>query len=367
VTRAQAKLQRWIDLIAVLLTHKYGMTFEQLRTEVPGYAGAAKRESVARTFERDKDELRALGVPIETLAPAEDDEGGQQRYRVEPRELYLPYLMIAGGGARSSARARDDARRLRPGYRSVPSLSFEPDEYTALAHGAERAAALDDVTVAHDAIGALRKLAFDLPIDSALSVAPETSLTPNEPATAQRLRPLGEALLRLKRVSFTYHSMARNVTQQRTVEPYGLFFLSRHWYLAARDVESGTLRNFRVSRMSEIGVNSKQPQSHDYTIPGDFRLSDHAVDRRAWEIGDGDAREMIVEFRGDSGATAAAVKLGRAGSAPRVRAFSVRRMDTFCRWLLSFAGEAVPVSPPELVDEFRALVRATLAAYGAPS
>lgn len=366
MTRAQAKLQRWIDLIAVLLTHRYGVTFDRLCREVPGYAHGGKQESVARTFERDKDELRALGVPIETLGPTAEEDG-HQRYRVDPREMYLPYLTIAAARTSAAARNREDARRLRAGYRSVPSLSFEPDEYGALVGGAKRAAALDDATIASDAMAALRKLAFDLPIGSVVAEATDTLLTRNEPATAERLRPLGEALVRVKRVTFTYHSMTRDVTSQRTAEPYGLAFLSNHWYLAARDVESGELRNFRVSRMSEIAVNTKQPQSRDYTIPNEFRLSEHAVDRKAWEIGDAEAREMVVEFKGNSGATAAALKLGRpAANGARYRAFSVRRLDTFCRWILSFAGEAVPVAPQMLVDEYRALAHATLSIYPEP-
>lgn len=365
MTRAQAKVQRWIDLIAVLLTHRYGVTFEQLRVEVPGYGGGAKRESVARTFERDKDELRAFGVPIETLEPNEDDDG-HQRYRIDAREMYLPYLVVAAGSAAARGRPDADARRLRAGYRSVPALSFDPDEYGALVQGAKRAAAIEDLTIARDAMAALRKLAFDFPIDSVVSEPTDTVLALGEPATADRLRPLGHALLRLKRVSFTYHSMTRNVTSRRSAEPYGLFFLSNHWYLAARDVESGTVRNFRVSRMTGVDVNAKEPQSRDYTIPNDFRLREHAVDRKAWEIGDGDAREMVVEFSGSSGAAMAALKLGRPGAGPRMRSFSVRRLDAFCRWILSFGGDAAPVSPPELVAEYRSLAGATLSVYSKP-
>ncbi|MGQ0643403.1 MAG: helix-turn-helix transcriptional regulator [Gemmatimonadaceae bacterium] len=363
MTRAQAKLQRWIDLIAVLLTHRYGVTFERLRTDVPGYATGGKRESVARTFERDKDELRALGIPIETLEPTVEEEG-HQRYRIDPREVYLPYLFVAGGMLGSQ---RTDVRRMRAGYRSVPSLSFEPNEYAALVNGAKRAGELDDLTITGDATAALRKLAFDMPVDSVLGSTTETVLVRNEPATADRLRPLGNALLRLKRVTFTYRSMTSDVTSQRTAEPYGLFFLSNHWYLAARDIATDQLRNFRVSRMSDVAVNVKQPQSKDFTIRNEFRLAAHAVDRKAWEIGDGDATDMVVEFRGNSGPTVAALRLGSPGNGPRLRVFSVRRRDAFCRWILSFAGEAVPLSPPELVQEYHALVRAAFDVYAEPT
>jgi hypothetical protein len=72
-----------------------------------------------------------------------------------------------------------------------------------------------------------------------------------------------------------------------------------------------------------------------------------------------------VDFTGSSGATKAAARLGVAveGSADR-RKFRVRRMDSFARWLFSFGGEAVPVSPEALVAEFRVLVESTHAVYG---
>ena len=103
------------------------------------------------------------------------------------------------------------------------------------------------------------------------------------------LRELGKAMLRLKRVTFDYHTMGRDATAARTVEPFGLFFQSGHWYLAGRDVEKDAVRNFRVGRISDLRPNAKAPQSADFTIPRAFRLSSHARSRKAWELGDGDA------------------------------------------------------------------------------
>jgi hypothetical protein len=60
----------------------------------------------------------------------------------------------------------------------------------------------------------------------------------------------------------------------------------------------------------------------------------------------------------------AAAALGRPDDAsPALRRFDVRRADSFARWLLAFAGEALPVSPPSLVDEYRALAERTRALY----
>ena len=113
-------------------------------------------------------------------------------------------------------------------------------------------------------------------------------------------------------------------------------------------------------------MNGRRPGSPDYEIPPGFRLAEHARSRQAWELGDGDAVEAVVELRRGGGAAAAAARLGEpVAGHPDRRRFRVRRRDAFARWLLSFAGDLVPVSPAEIVDDYRALVRETLAHHAA--
>ena len=75
------------------------------------------------------------------------------------------------------------------------------------------------------------------------------------------LAALQATIRRRKLVAFTYHAMSSDRTEALEVEPYGLFFISAHWYLAARDREREELRNFRLSRMSAVKVNSARSQS----------------------------------------------------------------------------------------------------------
>ena len=354
---ADVKLQRWIDLLAALLTHRYGRNFAELRRDVPAYAAAARTTSDAsllRMFERDKDELRAAGIPIETRGGSGDEE---TRYYVDARELYLPFIALAGPTARR-------ARGVRAGYRSVPTLSFEPDELHAVLRAVERARELGDAHLTSQCDSARRKLTLDLP-DLAPARGDEGAIVvPRRDGNAASLRELGGAMLRSKRVRFAYHAIGSDATTARTVEPYGLFLQSGHWYLVGRDVAKDAVRNFRVARITDVRANTSKPQSVDYTIPRTFRLAAHAGSRKAWELGDGDAEEAVVEFRGAIGAVKAAMKLGAPTvGAPRRRRFQVRRIDVFARWLLSFAGDAVPVAPAQLVDAYTAIVAQTLRVY----
>lgn len=354
---SSVKLQRWIDLVATLLSHRYGVTAEQLRQRVPGYGSGATKASVDRAFERDKDELCAFGIPIEEIMSAADDE---HRYVIDAREMYLPFLTLA------SAKRTTPRSVPKAGYRALATLAFEPDEMSVVLRGCDVARILGDPALTADIDSAVRKLTFDLVLAPALHDADRPHLRIDDEARhADALRTIGDSLLRHKRVTFSYRTIGRgDAIEPRTVEPYGLFFHHGRWYLAARDTGKGDVRNFRVSRMTNIAANEAKRQTPDFRVPSTFRLAEHAQAREPWEVGDGAAEEMIVEFRGESGAAHAAEQLGSAvAEEPRRRAFLVRRRDAFIRWMLSFAGEIVPVAPPSLTDEYRETVRRTLALY----
>jgi predicted DNA-binding transcriptional regulator YafY len=269
------------------------------------------------------------------------------------------------------------------GYRALQTLAFEPDELDAIIEAAARVRALGDTTLAHEAEAAIRKLALDLPLgavlDDAASPAPaladaapvsftrmvRTTIVPPkrqpDPSVFDRL---SDALARRKIASFDYFAMERGERSRRTVEPYGLFFVSSHWYLAGRDTDRDALRNFRLSRISGVEVNARKSQSADFEIPADFSLRDHAQAREPWEIGDGDAIAAIVEFTATTGATQAALRLGRpVEGAENRRQFVVRRPDAFARWLLSFGGDARPVEPAAVCAAYESAAAATLGRY----
>jgi len=398
LTTSEQKLQRWVDLLAALLVRQRYAPFEELAKDVPGYDIAhAKHDSVMRTFERDKDELRRFGVPIETV---EDGQGETLGYKLDRKAFYLPYLMVSG----HERAAQIERRPQYDGYRALQTLAFEPDELDAIMEAAARVRALGDPVLAGEADAAIRKLALDLPLGSVLhDMAADVAAANASPAAVVSMRELSEppterltrfvravivpprrqpdasvfdrlseALSRRKVVTFDYYAMERGERSSRTVESYGLFFVSAHWYLAGRDVDRDGLRNFRLSRISAVQVNPKKSQSPDYEIPLDFSLRDHAQAREPWEIGDGAAITAIVEFIATTGATQAALRLGRpvegeGKESDNRRAFDVRRPEAFARWLLSFGGDARPVEPASVRAEYERIAAATISRYAPDS
>ncbi len=361
---ASDKLHRWLDILAALLSRRFPLPLSELRRDVPGYADeSVKEESILRMFERDKSELRELGVVIDTIP----DSDGVSRYQLRKADFYLPLLSVCEALLPSETELRQQPRYGPPTMGgSVPSLVLTPDECHALRRAAARVSGLGHAELADDAARALRKLQFDLevfaeglPAAAVLRVDGEVFDT------------LTDAVALRKRLRFTYHSMERDETAERVVEPYGLVFLTGHWYLVAHDVNAQGMRQFRVSRIRSAVLGDQRKQHPDFEVPPTFKLSTYAASRQAWELGNGDHRTVIVAFRGDTGVVSQGRALGEPLAAPydeqfaamsathHVRSFRVRRRDTFLRWVLSFAGDARPVAPDEAVQEWTALLRAS--------
>ncbi len=370
------RLHRWVDILAALLSRRRPVSFIDLAYDVPEYlrqqeevdalpekAGKRKHESLKRAFERDKDELRALGIPIEVTAGYDEQGESTSLYQLRQTDFYLPYLsVVAPSGTRATPR-----RVAAEGYRALSRLSLEPDELAAVVHAAASIRSLGDTVLRADVESALRKLAVDLPLD-------QVADSPDVPRViSERVQPdakifavLSKALQQRKSVSFTYHSMNADRTARRRVDPYGLFFTSGHWYLAGRDGEQNALRNFRLLRMLDAAPLDSRQATPDFEIPPAFSLREHARARQAWELGDDAPLDVLVSFHGESGQTVAAAALGQpVDDAPRERRFMVRRPDAFARWILSFAGEARIVSPASLAQQVVSLAAAARTRYDA--
>lgn len=349
-----AKLQRWIDLVAALLGRRTAVTLEELTHLVPAYGKGQAQATLRRMFERDKDDLRALGVPFDTV-----ECDGIQAYRIRADQFYLPYLATVIDGEVKKPKTVD-----RDGYRALAVLTFLPDEVEVLRTAITRVRALGQPLLTADVDRAARKMALDLEAlagnDGTGGVVPRDL---NDPAAFALLM---DALSHRQKVTFTYYAIGGDRSAERTVRPYGIFFLNAHWYLAAVDEDGpeGPVKNFRVSRISAAkGVGTSRARAQ-FTIPKSFVLREHARDWKPWELGDAEVVEVEVAFAEGDGAVAAGARLGEEmPGRPGHRRFRVRRIEPFLRGLLSFAGAARPLAPPAVVQAWRVQLQATAGLY----
>jgi predicted DNA-binding transcriptional regulator YafY len=235
--------ERLLDLIILFLNSRRAIPFDELRESFDGeYEGEAGR----RKFERDKDELKALGIPLRYLEadPDDDDEGG---YVVDRERMYLP------------------------------ELSLEPDEMAVVYLAG--LSLLDRTAFPYrDALAtALRKI--ELRTDAAAPAVERVVIDAGErdvDASDESLRELERAITARKRVRFTYRAQYNAATAAREVEPYGLFRRRGRWSLVGFARERKAVRVFLVHRMSDVEVNATKPGSPDFAPPADFRLGEWA-------------------------------------------------------------------------------------------
>lgn len=227
-----AKTERLLNLVICLLSTRRPLTKSQIRQAVPQYAragsSAAAAEAFERMFERDKDELRELGIPVVVTSqdPLFDDEQG---YRVD-RDAY-----------------------------ALPDVHLEPDELAVVGLASR---VWQQASLAGPAALALTKLkALGAPQDDGSLIGLEPRVLTVEPA----FDALWAAVRDRVPVRFTYRTAGSGRVAQRTVEPWAVSSWHGRWYLAAHDRDRDAPRLFRLSRVE--GLVQVVGVAGEYVVP----------------------------------------------------------------------------------------------------
>ena len=364
------KATRWLDLIAFLLYKRFPATREDIFDNVRGYlAGDVSDdpESRRRTFERDKDELRALGIPIETVdlpraAGDEPDKG----YRLAAKDFYLPYLELETPGPEARARAGAGAgSQPEIVYRGLERRTVTKEQLDRIDRGTQRIAGHAGGRLAAAAKSLRQKLAFDLPLT--LAAVERILSEPLEDEAQKTLSVLQKAVLSRTAVSCRYYAIGRDAEEERDIEPYGLFFNWGKWYCVAYARNRNALRVFRLDRISRSKLLTGKAARFD--VPERFAIRDYAG-RAPWELADTPPTNVRVRFQFPESRWVQTQGLGEvvepvASDGAAVLEFAVRDRGPFLRWLLSRRGRVEVVSPPELASELQSLRRKVAALYDA--
>ncbi len=252
---AQDKSERLLNLLIMLLVQRYFVPKHRIRSIL--YPDASD-DAFEKMFERDKDDLRSIGVPIEVgqMDAYFDDEPG---YRVRPDEFQLPRIELEG----------DEA--------AVIGLATKVWEHARLAEATTEA---------------VRKLtAFGLSVDvSALDVV-EPRLGADEPS----FDVFWEAMQERTPVEFDYVRAGQTRVKTRHLQPWGVVRYSGRWYAVGFDTDRGEERVFRLSRVRGAARKTGRPASYDIPPGVDIR----AVTRRLAPAASGEPVTVLV--RGDAG------------------------------------------------------------------
>jgi proteasome accessory factor B len=321
-----SKVERLMNLvIALLSTHGY-ITAERIRTSVAGYAESPSDEAFSRMFERDKNELRDLGIPLETgrVSSFDPTEG----YRIN-RDAY-----------------------------ALPDIALTHDEAAAVAVAAQLWESPELVTAAQGAVLKLRAAGVDVDsVDNGVAVAAPAGM-PGLRGSEDVLGILLAAINSGQAVRFPHRSSRTEPYTQRTVEPWGVVTAKGRWYLVGHDRDRDAIRTFRLSRIGS-DVTPVGPAGAVSRPDGvDLRLIVAQV------IGESPTGVLARIWVADGRATAlrrAAKSLGpkqlddRAGELLEV---DIGPRDRLARELAGYGADAVVLEPQSLRDDVIERLRA---------
>lgn len=346
------KTPRWLHLVAYLLDHRFPVTREMIFAHVAGYRGAS--ESARRKFERDKDELRDLGVDIETVAiPSAAGDEPATGYRLRARSTYLPYFEVV-----------EEEPAPHP-YLGLDRIALSRDELDVLDRATRSLTGHAGTPLAGAAASARRKLAFDLPFESA---SVERILALPLPEHARKtLAVLQQAMIAGTAIGCDYFTRSRGVTEHRELEPWGLIFQWGRWYCVARSRDRNEPRLFRVDRMH--AARRLEGPTAGFTVPADFDVRSF-TGKSPWEFGSGEVVHASVRFAFPESRWVLNRRQGRlvreAPDHAAVFDFEVRDRDAFLRWLLSFGRRAELLQPATFAESLAALRADVAALYAEP-
>ncbi|MEN8652968.1 WYL domain-containing protein [Streptomyces sp. 21So2-11] len=316
---AIAKAERLMNLALCLLGTRRPLSKRELRGSIEAYLEASTDDSFNRMFERDKDDLRELGLVIDTVENLDGDTG---------------YL------------ARRDSNRL-------PAITLDAEEAAALTLAAK---VWQQARLAGAASGALQKLrAAGMPEADDPYAVHHSALEPRIPVHEAAFEPLMLACRDRRTVVFDYRKATAARPETRHVEPWTLECWRGHWYLAGWDRDRSAERVFRLSRIT----GKVRSRTGAFTAP----VPDVVT-----------VRETVESWAGETATRTALIKL-RSGSGYPLRARSTAVRDLgggwdelaipyghgLDAWLVEFGPDVVVLEPADLradvVDRLRAVAK----------
>ncbi len=316
-------------VIALLATHGY-LTAERIRANVYGYGDSPSDEAFSRMFERDKNELRDLGIPLETGRVS----------RLDPTEGY---------------------RINRDAY-ALPDIALTPDEAAAVAVAAQLWESPELVTAAEGALLKLRAAGVDVDPDAATPVTAHSGF-PGLRGSEDVLGVLLAAIDSGQAVQFGHRPSRTEPYTARTVEPWGVVTEKGRWYLVGHDRDRDAVRTFRLSRIGAEVTPIGPPGSVTRPDGADLRRivadivgeAPTGISARVWVA---QGRATALRRSGVSGGTR---RFGdRDGE---VIELDVGRRDGLAREIAGYGADAIVLEPESLREN---VLRRLRARAGAP-
>jgi proteasome accessory factor B len=314
-----SKVERLMNLVIALLSTRTFITAERIRATVYGYADSPSDEAFSRMFERDKNELRDLGIPLETgrVSSLDPTEG----YRIN-QETY-----------------------------ALPPVELTADEAAAVAVATQLWQSPELVTATQGALLKLRAAGVDVDAPDAGATISTAAAMPGLRGSEEVLGILLAAIDSGQAVQFPHRPSRSDPFVTRTVEPWGVVTHRGRWYLVGHDRDRNATRTFRLSRIgSEVATVGRRDAVRR---PDGVDLREIVHQAVAEWPPSAQARVWVAEGRATALRRQAAVTVSRtlAGRAGDEIAIDIGRQDRLAREIAGYGADAVVLDPQALRDD----------------
>lgn len=322
---ATSKIERLMNLVICLLSTRQFLTADKIRDIVAGYQDSASDEAFSRMFERDKNELRDLGVPLET-GPATRSPG-IEGYRID-----------------------------RAAY-ELPEIELDREESAAVAIAAALWESPELAAAAQNAMLKLRAAGVQLDPDTD---TPITSMPPRTRGSEPALESLLAAIDAGRSVQFSHRGAPNTPFTTRTVQPWGVVTRYGRWYLVGHDEDRNAVRTFRLSRIGDDVVAIGQAGSVHKPDDVDVRsLAERAMGEEP-DVLAGHAHVWVAagraqELRRLASNAEPSELAGRSGDVVEI---PVRSWEWIARVVAGHGADAVVLDPAAFRDRVIEVLRA---------
>jgi proteasome accessory factor B len=323
---ATSKVERLMNLVIALLSTRTFITAERIRHVVAGYADSPSDEAFSRMFERDKNELRDLGIPLETgrVSQVDPTEG----YRIN-REAY-----------------------------ALPAVELTADEAAAVAVATQLWESPELITATQSALLKLRAAGVDVDAADAGVAITSTAALPGLRGSEEILGILLSAIDSGHAVRFPHRPSRSEPYTMRTVEPWGVVTHNGRWYLVGHDRDRNATRTFRLSRIGGEVTAIGPPGAVTKPDGVDLREIVHRAVAE-WPTG-AQARVWVADGRATAlrrqGIVVGPRMLG--GRPGEEITLEIGMFDRLAREIASYGADAVALEPQSLRDDVLARHRA---------
>lgn len=302
------RTERLLNLVICLMATSNAVPRSDIRDRIPGYSDAPTDTAFERMFERDKDELRSMGIPVDTVT----DVNGE----------VLGYRIV------------EESYALQP-------IEFTIEERAAVAVAAQVWGRATVAPVAGTALRKLESLDADASAWEPSDLRGPVQLTASDAA----LLPLMSAIRHDRVVLFDYRTPQSDDSARRTVSPWGLRSTSGRWFLVGYDHDREAQRTFRLSRIDGVVTVTARPREH--SAPADFDIDADSGDGFSDEVIEATIR--LTPHRGAALRRIAIPTDQDVYSAQSVKV-SARSLDELVALVCATGADAVVLEPPEVVS-----------------